>query len=156
MILIECDNDESVVRGLGFTRKQVEHHASKGRVAKALEKISGRAIAVVDEDPGAGFPGYFHQFQELEHLPDLHLRLLRHRREQKWIIELRPDLEPWLVEAAGNASVPLKSHYLPETASGLHLNPKSHADRLRSWTAAMLAAGCPRCLKLKEWLLASA
>ena len=41
MIFLECDNDEAVVRGLGFPRGAVEHHASKGRVAKFLQKAAG-------------------------------------------------------------------------------------------------------------------
>lgn len=118
MILIECDNDESLVRGLGFARKQIEHHASKGRVGKAMEKITGLAVALVDEDPGAGLPAYFQQFREIENLTNFRMRLLRHSRDQKWIVELRPDLEPWLVEAARSDLVPLKSHHLPETRQG--------------------------------------
>lgn len=152
MILVECFNDESLVRGLGFSVRQIEHHASKGRVAKALEKKQGPVVALVDEDPGAGQPAYFRQFKELERQSALRLRLLQHPRDLKWVIEVQPDLEPWLVEAARVGEVPLKSYYLPDSGSGLHLNPKAQAEKLRGWAAAMLASGCPRCSKLHEWL----
>jgi hypothetical protein len=33
MNFLECDNDEAVLRGLGFPRAAVEHHSSNGRVA---------------------------------------------------------------------------------------------------------------------------
>lgn len=46
----------------------------------------------------------------------------------------------------------LKSHYLPDSSSALHLNPKAYAERLREWAAAMFASGCPRCGKLRHWL----
>jgi hypothetical protein len=156
IIFIECDNDESVVRGLGFVKLQIKHHASKGRVAKELEKATVPVVALVDEDPGAGIPGYLRQFKEIEHLPGLHLRLLRHSRDPKWMVELRPDLEPWLIEAARRGHVSLKAHHLPETARELHMCSNSHADRLRQWTAAMVAAGSPEFLKLKQWLASGA
>jgi hypothetical protein len=152
MILVECFNDESFLRGLGFPSRRIEHHASKGRVAKALEKKQGPAIALVDEDPGAGQPAYLQKFQEVEKPAGLRMRLLHCAPDQKWLVEVQPDLEPWIVETARLAKVSLKSHYLPDSSSALHLNPKAYAERLRGWAAAMLASGCPRCGKLRHWL----
>ena len=151
MILVECDNDEALVRGLGFPRRGIEHHASKGRVLKALEKAPAGTVALVDEDPGAGVPGYFRQFQLAEHLPALRLRLYRHRSEPKWIVELLPDLEPWLIAAAGTGGVALTAFHLPDTARALHLNPKANARRLREWASTMLDGGSRHFVKLREW-----
>ena len=51
MIHLECDNDEALVRALGFPKKFITHHAGKPRVAKALkESQANRVVGLVDED----------------------------------------------------------------------------------------------------------
>jgi hypothetical protein len=154
MIFLECDNDEAVVRGLGFPRGAVEHHASKGRVAKFLKKAAGgKHFGLVDQDPGASPPGYFREFDLIEERPALRLNRYRHRRDGKELIEIQPDLEPWLYSAAAQAGLKPQDFHLPERHQQLHDNPKAHARKVRDLVQELLAAGSPHLLKLKDWLL---
>ena len=54
MILIECFNDEELVKQLGFVKKQYKHMANKPAVVKELRVESG--IGIVDEDKEADQP----------------------------------------------------------------------------------------------------
>ena len=154
MIFLECDNDEAVVRGLGFPRGAVEHHASKGRVAKFLQKAAGgKHFGLVDQDPGASPPGYFREFEIIEEHPALRLRRYRHRRDAKELIEIQPDLEPWLYAAAAQAGLKPKDFHLPERHSQLHDNPKAHARKVSELVNALLSARSPHLTKLRDWLL---
>ena len=49
MILIECDPDEFMVRGIGFSK--VKHVNGKGNVMNMVGKIPG-VIWIIDDDPG--------------------------------------------------------------------------------------------------------
>jgi hypothetical protein len=153
MIFLECDNDEAVVRGLGFPRGSVEHHASKGRVAKFLQKATGgRHIGLIDQDPGSSPPAYFREFTITEQRPQLGLVRYRHRQEAKELIEIQPDLEPWLYAAAQQAGLRPKDFHLPERHSLLHDNPKAHARHVRSFIMALLEANSQHLLTLQAWL----
>jgi hypothetical protein len=52
-IHVECLPDEALIKRLGYTRKVVNHHASKARVFRKLKSVSNQ-LALVDEDPGSG------------------------------------------------------------------------------------------------------
>lgn len=156
MIFLECDNDEALVRGLGFPRASLDHHSSKGRVAKALQKVAGGGhIGLIDQDPGSSPPGYFHEFVIVEQDPAVALVRYRHRLEEKELIEIQPDLEPWLYLAAQQAGMKLKDFYLPERHSQLHDNPKAYARRVGDLVKALLEAQSARLCLLREWLMAS-
>jgi hypothetical protein len=153
MIFLECDNDEAVVRGLGFPRGSVEHHASKGRVAKFLQKATGgKHIGLVDQDPGSNPPAYFREFTIVEQHPQLRLTRYRHRADAKELIEIQPDLEPWLYSAAQQAGLKPKDFHLPERYGQLHDNPKAHARHVRGFVAALVELDCPHLCILRDWL----
>ncbi|RXK83816.1 hypothetical protein [Filimonas effusa] len=57
MIHVECLPDETLLKKLGFTRKQIKHHFGKSRVFADLSK-KGSQLALVDEDPGQAQPPY--------------------------------------------------------------------------------------------------
>jgi hypothetical protein len=153
MIHLECDNDEALVRVLGIPSRDISHHAGKPRVAKAL-KDSQRAgvVGLVDEDPGSIGPPYLKEFMLVEDLTDLGLRRLKHRTSDKWLIEIRPDLEPWLYATAKKAGIRPSEHHLPEKLSVLHDHPKAHGTKLIALVTALTAKGNARMLKLKAWL----
>jgi len=154
MIFVECDNDEALLRGLGIPKARFDHHASKPRVAKALQKAAANsgAIGLVDQDPHAGPPPYLKEFVEVENAAGLGLRRLKHRKDNKWLVEIQPDLEPWLYTTAKLADISPSTSHLPENYNVLHDHPKAHAKHLRDFVAGLLRRGNPRMTKLAEWL----
>jgi len=156
MIFLECDNDEAVVRGLGLPRAGIRHIASKGRVIAVLQKATGNGnIGLIDQDPGSSPPRYFREFVIVEQRPQLRLVRYRHRREAKELIEIQPDLEPWLYTAAQPAGLKPKDFHLPERHGQLHDNPKAHARHLSDFIKALLQVQSPHLGTLRDWLLAS-
>jgi hypothetical protein len=153
MIFLECDNDEAVVRGLGFPRSAVEHHSSKGRVAKFLQRAGGgKHIGFVDEDPGSSRPGYFGEFMMVEQASAVALVRYQHMHGAKELIEIQPDLEPWLYSAAARAGLNPKDFHLPERHQHLHDNPKAFARRVSDFVRALLVAQSPHLSTLKKWM----
>jgi hypothetical protein len=154
MIHLECDNDEALVRGLGIPRGAITHHAGKPRVSKALqESPSSGIVGLVDEDPGSGLPPYLKEFTVVEDRPELRIRRLKHRRDEKWLIVICPDLEPWLYEVAKKAAINPKTHHLPESHRLLHTHAKAHSVRLMEFVASIAASGNTNMVTLRSWLL---
>lgn len=153
MIHLECDNDEALVLALGKSRRQVSHHAGKGRISKALSE-SGRAedIGLIDQDPGQPPPKYLREFKVVEAKPALGLILSRHPAQGKHLIEIQPDLEPWLYKLGKAISVKPTDHRLPESYSELHQNAKKHREHLIAYLKACLQANSPHLTTLVQWL----
>ena len=153
MIHLECDNDEALIRGLGVARKNIVHHGGKPRVAKALELASGSSITgMVDEDPGSVPPPYLKQFQVDENLGDLGLKRYVHPKTRTWLIEISPDLEPWLYKAAQKAGLKPKDYGLPESYKDLHHYPKNYSARLTEFVKQMASKGSRHILALQKWI----
>lgn len=153
MIHLECDNDEALAMALGVPRSGINHHAGKGRVSKCLSD-SRRAedIGMIDQDPGQPPPPYLRQFKVVEKRTELGLNLSRHPAEGKHLIEIQPDLEPWLYAVGPAVGIRPADHGLPEKSSGLHQEAKKHRQRLISYLQACLKAGSPHLRALQEWL----
>lgn len=153
MIHLECDNDEAVAFGLGFARATVRHSASKGRVSKSLQKAVGSAhVGLMDQDPGYAPPPYLREFKIIEAQPKLSLVRYQHPKEMKCFVEIQPDLEPWLYQAAKVSGLKPKDYYLPERHEQLHDNPKVFAKRLSVFVAELLKAQNPHLCLLQQWL----
>jgi hypothetical protein len=106
----------------------------------------------VDEDPGSNDPPFLKEFVVVDNFAELGLRRLKHRISDKWLIELRPDLEPWLYATANQAGLPPSKYHLPEKLTILHDHPKAHTTKVVTLVAALLAKGDQRMLKLQSWL----
>ncbi|MEN3942621.1 hypothetical protein WJU23_15075 [Prosthecobacter sp. SYSU 5D2] len=153
MIHLECDNDETLILALGKSRAQVSHHAGKGRVSHALSKSeNAKDIGLIDEDPGQPPPPYLREFKLVEDAPHVSLRLFLHPGQGKRLIEIQPDLEPWLYLIGKRVGVRPVDFNLPDNHTGLHQNAKKHRKHLLSYLAACEAAGSPHLAKMRQWL----
>jgi len=153
MIHLECDNDESLMLALGKPRSLLSHHAGKGRVSIALSKSrSSCDIGLIDEDPGQPPPRYLREYQVIEACANYGLVLRKHPSEGKLLIEIRPDMEPWLYMLGSSVSIKPQDHRLPAKPSGLHLEGKRHRQHLITYLKACMEAGSPHLSKLREWL----
>lgn len=153
MIHLECDNDESLMLALGMTRAEVSHHAGKGRVSRALSQSSRRGdIGLVDQDPGQPPPPYLREFEAVEIAANLGLALYRHPKDGKKLIEIRPDLEPWLYQLGRDTGVNPADHHLPATHRLLHQEAKKQRRHLINYLRSCCDAKSRALEKLKAWL----
>ncbi len=153
MIFLECYNDEAVLRGLGVPKRNIEHEPGKSLVAEALLRSRHeQSIGLVDQDPGAALPPYFREFKKVDELPKLRLVRYQHPKDKKWLVEIQPDLEPWLYEAAKVASLKPKDFHLPESHRALHDNPRAHAKHVKEFAEALVKAGSAHLCQLQQWL----
>ncbi len=153
MIHLECDNDEALILAMGKPIRQISHHAGKGRVSKALsESKRSNDLGLIDQDPGQPPPLYLRQYKIIEERLDLGLVLSKHPTEGKHLIEIQPDLEPWLYRIGKTVGVKPTDHRLPEKPSGLHQEAKKHRQHLIAYLQACLAENSPHLTKLSEWL----
>lgn len=153
MIHLECDNDEALILALGKARSQVSHHAGKGRVSKALSDSTNSCdLGLIDQDPGQPPPKYLREFQIIEQCPTLGLVFSKHPKQGKHLIEIQPDLEPWLYLLGKAVGIKPTDHSLPESHSGLHQEAKKHRKHLIAYLVACAKAGSPHLTKLAEWL----
>jgi hypothetical protein len=115
MIHLECDNDEALAMALGVPRSRINHRAGKGRISKCLsDSRSGEDMGMIDQDPGQPPPPYLRRFKVIENRSELGLILSRHPDEGKHLIEIQPDLEPWLYLIGTAVGVRPADHGLPE------------------------------------------
>lgn len=153
MIHLECDNDEALMLALGKPIRQISHHAGKGRVSKGLSTSSRAAdFGLIDQDPGQPPPPYLRQYKIVEQSTQLGLVLSKHPTEGKHLIEIQPDLEPWLYRIGPAVGIKPTDHRLPEKPSGLHQEAKKHRQHLIEYLQACAKAGSPHLSKLAEWL----
>lgn len=140
-LFLECHNDEAVVRALGVPARLIVHRDGKSRVAKALAKAPAGSMGMIDEDPhdSARVPG-FDPFVMQQRHPSFDV--LRHSKEDKILVRIRPRLEEWLLDAAKIAQVDLTRFSLPTTASQLHLLKKEKGDRIQKLIEHLLKANC--------------
>lgn len=153
MIHLECDNDETLMLALGVTRNQMSHHAGKGRVSKALAQSPRELdLGLVDQDPGQPPPKYLREFRVVESAEELGLVLYEHPVDQKRLVEIRPDLEPWLYLAGPAVGVRPVDHRLSERHSGLHRAAKRLRTNLMDYLAACRRADSPHLSRLASWI----
>ena len=153
MIHLECDNDEALLLALGKPIRQISHHAGKGRVSKGLSSSSRATdFGLIDQDPGQPPPPYLRQFKIVEKCSKLGLVLSKHPSEGKHLIEIQPDLEPWLYHIGPAVGIKPTDHHLPEKHTGLHQEARKHRQRLIAYLLACVKANSPHLAKLAEWL----
>lgn len=153
MIHLECDNDEALMLALGKPIRQISHHAGKGRISKGLSNSNRSTdFGLIDQDPGQPPPPYLRQFKVVEENAKLGLVLSKHPTEGKHLVEIQPDLEPWLYLIGPAVGIKPTDHRLPEKHSGLHQEAKKHRQHLIAYLQACVKANSPHLTKLAEWL----
>lgn len=122
MIFVECYADEYFLKIIGFLKKQIIHprFACKGKVIQNVQKIP-KSIGIIDEDPEQKPPSRLKNYIKKEVSKDKTLILLINNNEQKFLIQISPYLEAWLINRA-------KKHKISPTKFNLPDNPKVMHD----------------------------
>ena len=126
MILIECYNDEELVKQLGFKKKQYKHKANKPEVVKGLKKESSISIGIVDEDQEANQPSEMKFYQTIDIMGSIKLKK---KDTTKFLIEISPYLEEWLYKIAKRNRIIPENYGLPKEAHDLPKKPDAKSRR---------------------------
>ena len=121
-ILVECYPDETLLRALGVSKKQLRHERCKGEVVKRVLRF-GCATGLIDEDPASAQP------RDLDNYKQMHagqgLRLLARRDDKnKRLIIICPRLEDWLIDRAKSSGIRPEDYGLPSDPDRLHAIPR--------------------------------
>ena len=109
-VIVECKPDEILVKTLGLTRNEVIHQSNKGEVCNFLKKDI-IPLAIIDEDPNSAQPSYLQDFTIIEER--FEVKLLRHKKDKKTILILKPRLEEWILKRCRETAVKPETHFLP-------------------------------------------
>lgn len=148
-VLIECDNDEALVRGVLGSGVSVRHHSGKSTVSQRLQEQKMPTRAMVDEDPDSNQPSYLKSLGR-RRFPSHGLVLLRDPKRGHLVVVLSPRLEDWLLATAQAAGVHVEEFDLPTDVAQF-----KHAARNNPSKFAMLIrklASTPRVELLKSLL----
>jgi hypothetical protein len=120
MILIECFNDEELVKQLGFVKKQYRHERNKGEVVKRLKKEPSISIGIVDEDKEADQPGDMKFYHTIDTVGSIKLK----RKDAiRFLIVISPYLEEWIYGVARRNKIIPEDYGLPKVAHRLPKKP---------------------------------
>jgi len=128
LIVVECGNDEQLLKLLDVPKKRIQHEGNRDEVVKfVLKKDPGACIGVVDEDPGTPRSKQRMQFKAQKPKADLHQEVMEQRR----LVVLHPMLEGWLIRAvhACGGRMDKLDKGLSDDPSELHKQLSPRGDR---------------------------
>jgi len=121
-VLVECNADEAVLKGLGVSKKQLRHEHCKGEVVKRVLKFDS-AIGIIDEDPQSAQPRDLNNYKQVQAAEGLHL-LTRQGRVGQRLVVVCPKLEDWLIDRAKSSGIRPEDYGLPSDPDSLHSIPR--------------------------------
>lgn len=121
MIFLECNNDELLIKSLGFSRKQIVHAHNKGEVVKRVGKAAN-AIGIIDKDLDRNRPKVMNDYVEIKNNRTNGDIILFQKKDdkQKRLIQISPFLEHWLLKRAKRNKIKPKNFNLPDDPQKLH------------------------------------
>ena len=117
VVHVECIPDETLLKKLGFTKKQIQHHAGKTRVLAHISNNRNQ-LAMVDEDPNSVSNPYERELRVEKEV--LGLKYCMDKKLNNKVLVLKPKLEDWIIYACKKSNIDLKKYGLPAKGDGLH------------------------------------
>lgn len=118
MIVVECKNDELLMKRMGFPRKEIHHAGNKGNVFNKVKKLK-KAIGLIDEDPNSEQPGEYKKYKLMQKEGGIKLLENIHDKD-KCVVQVSPYLEHWLLDRAKKCNVHPGKYSLPDDPKDLH------------------------------------
>ena len=118
MIYLECNNDEFLIKSLGFPKKQVSHERCKGEVVKKVGKKS-YAIGIIDEDDRTNEPKDIKKYSVIQTKGCIKLFQKKDDKNKK-LVQISPYLEHWILGRAKRNKIKPKDFNLPDDPKRLH------------------------------------
>lgn len=117
MIYVECNPDETLVKILGFSRKQITHAFGKGNICNKLEKTKN-TLGLVDEDPQSAQPKYLKRLKPRKQEDGI--KVWQDTKRGNFIVMLCPRLEGWITQVSKKDKLDITKYQLPNDADRLH------------------------------------
>ncbi len=130
MIFLECNNDEFLIKSLGFSRKQIFHVFNKGEVVKRVGK-SVKGIGIIDKDLDRDRPKAMDDYIEVKNNRANGDIILFQKKDDKHkkLIQISPFLEHWLLNRAQKNKIKPKNFNLPDDPQKLHALTKLERNK---------------------------
>ena len=121
MIYVECKPDLALVKTLtNVTRRGITHEfKGKGEICNRLRKQTN-CKGLIDEDPLSGQPRYVKEARLEDDFSEHDIKVLHHSATDNCLIVLCPRLEEWVLKAATEAGIDVRTYGLPNDAARLH------------------------------------
>ena len=147
-IYVECHPDELLVRKCGYFRRHIKHSYGKSKIGKFLERNEGH-IALVDQDPDGTPIPYFKKtnFSPVKQANGYEIK--NDARKGHLIIEIKPNLEEWILDACNEAGINIRDYNLPNNSRSLHHVINSNLDKIERLLEELLNHNC-RVKQLRE------
>lgn len=117
MFLVECYNDETVLRVLGVPKAEIRRMRGKGNVLNRLKREAADPITgMVDRDSASPHAGKLVPFVLAEECDGLALHTWKKNR----LVVVDDRIEDWIMNALKQANMDPAAHRLPTNAAGLH------------------------------------
>jgi hypothetical protein len=149
VIHIECLPDETLLKSLGYSKKELRHHQRKPRVFGDIRNKQGQ-IALVDEDPGSARHPYEKQLVKKQESHGV----FKFRDELKGntVLMLRVKLEDWIIDACKKSSIDIVTFGLPERPNDLHDVINNRLPAFQKLLSALTEVKNPSLSQLRNWL----
>lgn len=135
-IVLECNPDETLIKSLGYNRKEITHQPGKSGVIIYLEN-NPNAIGVVDEDPGTANPSYFQKFQ-IQGKEAFGIDYFLIPRKGTRLLIIKPRLEDWILKHAVEVNLNPEKFSLPNNGHALHKIINDHLPKFQELLDEML------------------
>lgn len=94
------------------------HAGNKGNVVNKVKKLSN-IVGIIDEDPQSEQPGELKNYENSKTSGTI--KLLENKNDKaKYLIQISPDLEHWVLKRAKANNINPKDYSLPDNAKDLH------------------------------------
>lgn len=148
LIYVECNPDELLVRKCGFTKRNIKHSYGKSNVGKLLEKNIGK-LALVDEDPDGTPIPYFKNTDFTLVKQENGYTIKNDSRREHVIIEIKPNLEEWILDTCDEARVNIRTFNLPNNTRSLHHVINTNINKFERLLGELFNRDC-RVVKLRD------
>ena len=149
VIHIECLPDETLLKKLGYSRKQIEHHQGKSRVLGKISSLKDQ-IGLIDEDPMAAQHTY-EQSLITESISN-GVTLRKDVEKNNKVLILKVKLEDWIISACKKSHIEPADFGLPNKPNELHSVINNRIAAYERLLDALLAEKNPNLLTLKACL----
>jgi len=150
VIVVECYNDEFLIKTLVFSRPK--HEGCKGKVLEKVNKDRNPlVIGMVDEDPDSHQPSSLRDYVQREGKSSIKL-LVSKRDDRRRIVPISPFLEEWILQRARQNKISPSVFDLPNDSHALHSIPNLHKRLNFQKFLKYLVEKDAEMAALKEWL----
>lgn len=150
MIVVECYNDEFLIKILGFSRPK--HEGCKGKVLEKVTKDRNPlVIGIVDEDPDSHQPSSLRDYIQEDSKSSIKL-LVSKRDSRRRIVQISPFLEEWILQRARQNKILPSAFDIPNDSHALHSIPNAHKRLNFQKFMKYLVERDAEMAALKEWL----